>query len=429
MRARIRSELARPVVQTFLATVAINVFGVLTGALLARALGPVGRGELAAAILWPTLLRFFVMLGGVDAIVYRAARPDARIGRLAGTALGLGVLQIGVLLALGLVLLPLILADYSDEAVVASLIYLGVLAVAVVGLYMGSILNGTHRYRAFNVLSVAVIGLGAALMVVLAAIDQLTVETAALCYLGGVLPTTLVAFEIVRRIEGIERPDRELGRELISYGWRSQPSSTRNTLNEQLDQLVVSIFLSAAQLGLYVVGYTVTIIIGFLSAAASVVTLPAVARTEEAERRRALVRRNVGLTFVTAALLAAVIAAIAGPLIELVFGADFTPAADTTRILLLAAAIAAPTRVGVAALNGLGRPGDAGIAGLITLAATGAGLAALIPPFGLEGAAFGVLAGTLAGATWCFTRLGRHLSASPLTLLIPTLRRGTPPSH
>jgi len=64
---------------------------VLTGILLARTLGPRGRGELAAAILWPTLIMTLGTLGMTEAITYHTARRSASLRALFGTSASMAV--------------------------------------------------------------------------------------------------------------------------------------------------------------------------------------------------------------------------------------------------------------------------------------------------------------------------------------------------
>jgi O-antigen/teichoic acid export membrane protein len=49
---------------------AITGFGFISGILIARGLGPEGRGQLTAALLWPTMFCAFTMLGPPRAVTY-----------------------------------------------------------------------------------------------------------------------------------------------------------------------------------------------------------------------------------------------------------------------------------------------------------------------------------------------------------------------
>lgn len=419
-RGRLRAQLARPVIQTFLATVGITAVNLITGAILARELGPSGRGLLAAAIIWPQVLRFLIMLGAVDAITYRAARPATDLPRLAGTASGMAAIQAAFVLSLGAIAIPLILNRYGDEATAAALISVGTVCIGTVGMYYLGILNARHRWATFNALTFLISGLAGAMITLLAILGTLDVKTTMLCYLAGVAPTTIAAGIAVRRMSGsFTRPDWGLARELLGYGVRTQFSMVRNPLSQQIDQLAVSLFLAPAQLGLYVVGYTITVVVGFVSAAFTVVSFPAVARAEGHDEQRRIAGRYLSWALLTAVVIAVPLEIFADPLLGLVFGSDFEPAATTTRILLGAAILLACSRVGISILNGLDRPGDSGIGGLLMMGGSVVGLAIFVPLLGLEGAAVGALVGAASAFAWSMTRVAGALEVRPWALLSP----------
>lgn len=58
------------VVQIFASNVFILGLNVLTGIIIARFLGPEGRGEQAAMIMWPRFLAYSLTLGIPAALVY-----------------------------------------------------------------------------------------------------------------------------------------------------------------------------------------------------------------------------------------------------------------------------------------------------------------------------------------------------------------------
>ena len=55
---------------------------------LSRWLGPSGRGQIAAAMLWPMLLMYIMSMGLISAIMYYAAQPETPIQELMANAAG-----------------------------------------------------------------------------------------------------------------------------------------------------------------------------------------------------------------------------------------------------------------------------------------------------------------------------------------------------
>ena len=70
---------AGPMVGSFAATGSIQLIQAVVGVLLARILGPPDRGELAAVILWPTLITTIGSLGLAQSATYHASRAS-RLG-------------------------------------------------------------------------------------------------------------------------------------------------------------------------------------------------------------------------------------------------------------------------------------------------------------------------------------------------------------
>ena len=73
----------RPLIlRTLVTNLVLSAIGLLNSVLLSRWLGPAGRGEVAAAMLWPTLLVYLSSLGLISAILYFADRPKESLDLL-----------------------------------------------------------------------------------------------------------------------------------------------------------------------------------------------------------------------------------------------------------------------------------------------------------------------------------------------------------
>jgi O-antigen/teichoic acid export membrane protein len=182
-------------------------------------------------------------------------------------------------------------------------------------------------------------------------------------------------------------PAPGLARAVLAFGVRSWTSNVPHALNDQVDQLVISLVLAPRQLGLYVIAYTVATAPSFVGAAVVNTVLPAVASSRSAAQQLRATRRSILLTFAMTGAAGLVVAAIMHPLIRIVFGTAFLGAVPSARVLALAAVMQAETRVFHAVLKGLGRPTDATVSEVGALVVTAAGLAALVPSLGIMGGA------------------------------------------
>ena len=80
------SGFKKDILKTFGANILLACISVITGTLLARLLGPAGRGELAASTVWGGFLLGVGSLGLPQAIVYFSGRNCRDPGGVAGNA-------------------------------------------------------------------------------------------------------------------------------------------------------------------------------------------------------------------------------------------------------------------------------------------------------------------------------------------------------
>src|SRR6266516_4367570 len=162
--------------RSLLASAAIQTLNVVTGILLARALGPHGRGELTAILLWPLVLATIGSLGVSDSVTFHAARGTSGVGTLVATSGLLAVVQSVLLVGIGAFVVPEALSGYGPGSVHLSILFLAVIPLNLATLYLMGILNGLQRYGSFHTLRVLVIASGAAGLVALRLADALTVR-------------------------------------------------------------------------------------------------------------------------------------------------------------------------------------------------------------------------------------------------------------
>jgi O-antigen/teichoic acid export membrane protein len=409
------------VASSLLASGAIQALNVLTGILLARALGPHGRGELTAILLWPLVLATVGSLGVTDSLTFHAARRTAPVGTLVATSGLLAAAQSALLVGIGALVVPEALSGYGSSTVYLAVLFRAVIPLNLSSLYLMSTLNGLHRYGSFQTLRVLVIAGGATGLVALRLADALTVRGAVLVYLAANAGTAVVAVVLMQRAARLElRFSYPLARQLLGYGIKSHTSNVSGLLNERLDQLVISIFLAPARLGLYVIAVTMTSITNLVGASVAFVALPAVARLETDEDRAGAARRYIAATFVLSTVATVPVLLFTHWLIELLFGEAFLGATNVCRVLLLATVVLSTGRAVEAVLKAINRPLDAGIAETLALLVTVAALAVLLPAMGIMGAGVASLLAYLASTVFAVHRAARALGSSPLGLLRPT---------
>lgn len=419
--AELASGAAGPMVGSFATTGVIQVIQAVVGVLLARVLGPAHRGELAAVILWPTLMATIGSLGLAQSATYHASRAK-RLGPVVGSALAIVVVDSVALIGIGWAILPIVLGGHDASVVRDGQLFLtAFVPLNLVAVSMMSILNGSHRFAWFQSLRLTIIGGTATGIVALAVAHEMTVASAAGAYLAGNAIGAVLALAVTIRSAGIStvRFSRATSRGLLGFGLKSFLSQSMWTLNERVDQLVISIFFSAASLGLYVVAVTLTSLTTLIGFSFALVALPLVARIEAVGERVRTARMIVSATLVCATAVSVPIFVAEPALIRLLFGEGFAGAAGVGRVLLVAGVVFGLNRVLEALLQAIGRPLESSIGEGVALAVTAAGLAALLPTLGIMGAGVTSLLAYSASSAFMVRRVSQALGVSAATLLKP----------
>jgi O-antigen/teichoic acid export membrane protein len=394
--------------------VGINALGVVTGSILAHALGPSARGVLGAAVLWPQIVWALLLLGVNDAITYFTSRAQVSVRAVWDAGRRIAALQSLAIVVVGIPVVYLAMRHFGNSALVSALVYLAAMPAALCVIHLIYFINGLHRYGWFTALQLQIYVLNTVGVAVLWAVGELTVRSAVLVYVGSFLAALATATVVARTsIRGAPtRRDPGLVRALLDYGLRSQLTNFPHILNDRVDQLVISVVLPARSLGLYVVAASIATAPAFVGAAVSNSVMPTVASLEAAADRVRAARRAVVLTTLVTLAASFVLALAMRPLISIVFGRAFLGAVGPARVLAFAAVMISLARVFHGVLKGIGRPLDAATSEGGALLVTAIGLGALLYPLGIMGAAWTSLAAystsVLIGARLAGSALGAH---------------------
>ena len=395
---------------TIAASAGALVATLATGVLLARALGPAGRGEVAAILTAPQVVGWVFLLGSTQTISYFRAREPANAAALLGTWLAL-TLPLGAgAIVLGEALLPAIMAAQTAASLdLAQLFMLTAGLVLLTESVLGFLLGAEH-FALFNALKVLAPALVGACYVAAWLGGTLTVAFAVWSFaaVNGALVAAAIAF-LVRR-HGIAAPRLGLARRTLWYGLKAHSTNVSFVLNARLDLLILPAFVPAATVGLYSVSTNISWIVFALAGSVAAIVLPVAAR-QGGVLGPATVARSVRATLLVALALAVVLALVAAPLVHAVFGSGFAGSVAALRILLPGSVLYAAALVLVAGLYAANRPFTAACAQGSGLLVTVAGLLAFLRGGGIEAAAW---VSTAAYATVFACALAAYGSATGL---------------
>lgn len=381
----------RDAVSSLTATVVIQVSNIASGIFLARYLQPDGRGELAAVMLWPTVIAAIGIFGLHEAIAFHAARRQhgSRAilwsGLLLGFLLSLALLPVGALVANGV-----FTAEEGQEVRDAAFLYLAFIPLTFAGQFLVALFQGSLRFAAWNFLRTSV-HLFTLLFILLAHfIGEGGVYSFAAASLLANAAMIAVACVLYARADWhLPAPEaaRKPWRDLASYGASVHVGAAIAIVADRLDQMIISLFLPAADLGLFVIALTLSRLPLVLASTLATVAFPKIASLPQHAGRVEVFGRYARVTFLLILPASLALAAMTPWLLPFFFGPAFAAATPLAWVLTAAAIPVSLKTMLSAGFKACDRGWIVGQAEIATLMLSAGALALLVPAFGLFGAA------------------------------------------
>jgi O-antigen/teichoic acid export membrane protein len=364
----------------------------ISGPLVARMLGVDGRGQLAALVLWPTVIAQLGGLGLPLAVTYELAHGSAGAARAKRAVLLFVGPQAVILSAVHLLVLLFVLSGEPASIRAAGLVTLAAVPSSLARQYGLAMLQGEQRFAAFNTLRLLPAIVYAGGVVALFVIGAGSIVSVVLVWMGANLAigiTTLAAG--LRAVWGASAAGQPAGvSAMVRFGLRGLLGSVSPIESFQLDQMVLALFLAKDALGLYVVGLAFTNLPRFISGSMGLVAYPAIARQVDTKAARRSLWAFFWLTMAATVVVVVPLWLAAGWLVPFFFGGDFREAAAVTRILLPGALFAAGRRIISDGMRGRGYAAAGTVAEVASWFWLALALAILVPLWGVNGVAAAV---------------------------------------
>lgn len=390
--------------------------------ILARSLGPSGRGTIAFITVSALVIARLAGFGMGEATTVLAARRVEARGALLSNLIVFMLTSALVVGALGFALL-LSLAGERPAGVGGPELAILVGAAAAIALIEagGAFLLGCGRLRRLALLTATMTWVYPTLLGVTWLVGGLTVTRAALVWLTSESIVALVLLGQSARAAGLARPNPRLLLESIQFGLRAWVGSLARLLNFRTDQILLGLLASEATLGIYAVAVNASEALLYLPAATAMALLPVAARADPHTQAEQTLRAFRSTALVTAGLVA--VAAALGPLLlPVVFGTAFDSSVEPFLLLLPGALGFAATAIFSSALMASSSPGRSSLGPFVSLVVGVALDLLLIPRFGASGAAAAASVAFLAGGCTALLIFRRRHPFEWRALLL--LRRG-----
>jgi len=382
-----RSDTARSVARTAGFNLVATAAGGLGGIIIARALGPTVRGEYAAVTAWMGVLLIIGGLGQPTALVYYVAREPLLARDYVATSRAMMLVTGMVTLVAGVLAAPL-LSHGLATVTTGYRIAFGALIVTFVGGSLTASLQA-RDLRRWNAIRIVQPVATLIAVVVLWRLRRLTLDIALIVIAATMLLQLVWAYHYCRRTGLAPGHARvALSRPLSAYGIAQIAALAPATLNAQLDQLVLSQTVAAAELGRYAIAVSISLLPMPLVTAIGNVMFPRLAAQHEVTGATyELQRLSVLASAVLAAAMLVPLAAVAYWLVPLVFGPAYRGAVPLLWILTPGAVFLACGQVTGDLLRGRRQPAMVAWAEGLAAVFTVALLFALLPLVGVYAAA------------------------------------------
>jgi O-antigen/teichoic acid export membrane protein len=404
--------------RTLVASMAAVGIGMVNSILLARWMGPTGRGEIAAAMLWPSILVYTSSMGMFSATTFFSTQLDVRVESVLGNSLFFSFAQsIGAVL-LGFFTLPWLLSSQSGMVLNVSRLYLLVIPLSLVTINCTSLLQGRMQIGVTNWLRLIVPTGYLVGVIFLKYSGFLTLLNIIILHLLLNIIALGAGVFIMWRLRTIRELGCDVGlaKKMLKYGLKVQVGEVSQTANVRLDQALMAAWLPPAQLGFYVVAVSAAGIPNILSSTVRFIITPAISNTEAARDKHALLIVAFRKYWILSLLIGIAIGAILPFTIPLVFGVNFIAATLPALILLVGAIAVGAKDVLTGGSQGLGNPWLSSRIDLITFCITGVLLFLLLPRFGIIGAALITTSVYLVQLVLIVINLNRSHNITPLSL-------------
>jgi len=403
---------------TFGTSIVVQGFTVLQGVIVARLLGPVGRGEYATVILWPSVFAAIGIFGTNIALARAAAKID-RLDPVCRTAIVLAGATSLISATLCYCCIPYLLPDAEAHLLRLARLFVPFIILNHLGSNLQAVDQGAGNFARFNLTRALLYPVYVAFLIAMWVYDVRQVAWAAVGLLVANATVVVVRLILALRDMPLRGPlysPRETLRESVRFGL----VGAAMPLYLHADKAILLWLLGAENLGLYVVALSASAAIGSITNSAGMVSFTMAAQAGPGDGFERIAR-----TFRVSALLWLVfggILAVAMPLLlPLVYGREFAPAVNPARLLIVGSAFGGLANLLDQALRGQGRAfvGFEGrIVGLAAMVAAGIVLSRWL---GLPGMALAYAVGQGTCFAFFIWRMmghyGRRIGAVPALMI------------
>jgi len=378
---------------TFSSQILNFILALISSIILARVLGPKGKGIYALIVLIPKTMLKLGTLGIEAANVYFTGSKKYKVKDIVSNSL-----LCSILFGFILILLFYVISQHSvfknflnSNQLNSFYVWLMIFTVpfSLLSGYLRNVFLGKEDIITYNKINILQNALQLAAVFTLLLILRLDLFGAISTYIfTNICMFLLVVFFIVKNgIKIYFTYNAKLFKNMLNYGIKAYFANLAQFLNYRLDMFLIAIFLTPVEVGYYSIAVGIAEKLWMLPGAIATVLFPRISSIMDikANNLTSKIARN---TFFIIFIFALLLAGITKPLIKVLFGFAFLSSAMPLLILLPGIVALSLSKILTADLAGRGKPQFAAYSSFVSLAVNIPLNLLLIPKWGISGAAF-----------------------------------------
>jgi O-antigen/teichoic acid export membrane protein len=327
-----RQRAAKDILMQVVVRILNLALGVLVTAIVVRTLGRSGYGQWSTIFIVLTLISYFMNFGMEGVALREAARTPELEHEWIGAVIMLRLILLGPVMLVSLV--AILLLEQSHQMLIAGLILITAMPFGGVGA-----LALLFQLRVDNRVPMIVLTLRSIMWG--AAVAIISLEGGGMIALAIAMAATNSVGSVVQALAALRldarwpRPSRKRLREVVRVGVPIGIAGVLVIAYARIDQVIVFVIAGSKQAGLYGAVYNVLDQSHFVPVSIMTTLAPVMAASWPAERGRLLHTARLTAELLAIASFGALAFAIVagGPVVRLIFGAEFSPAASALPVL------------------------------------------------------------------------------------------------
>jgi O-antigen/teichoic acid export membrane protein len=413
------SSIKKSSLSVFFTRQGIRILALVTGIIIARVLGPAGRGVIALVLLVPSVIMQFSNLGMDVANTYFTSKRKIDFKKLFGNSIIFPLLLSTIILFLFLI--TYIVWKYlffSEVSTFYILLALPLLPLWLLTSNLKGIVLGEKQYREYNIGGLIESTVLLVLIFVFLVLLNRGISFVIISYTLAAIVVGAFFFSLFRsRFPKNIRLNGTVLKEQIGFGIKPYLANLFSFLNFKVDLLLIAFYLNIESVGFYALATGLIQKVRDIPSSIQTVFFPEVTSKTDSESNQITQRvyRSVFLIMVVVGILLAI---LARPLIHLLYGREFLPSV-VPFIILIGGCVIIRGNVGIlsTSLAGRGKPEYAAVSNGISLVLNIILNIIMIPRWGILGAAIATSISAFLNSLLLFGFYIFVTKTRPLTLL------------